>query len=228
MRIRDIKVGDILCFGGHHWFKADATDAFIATVGIGAYPYGYTRRENDRTIYISVAHKWLNSYDEQFDPANYADLGSWSRAPFRSHPSGFLYEFEPEETEALTEEVRLPDISDVFGDNRLPLFKKMGVRMKDERGRHMVYWLNRPENDTWGTPCVARNGQVNRYYACANPLQLRPIIHINPDLTVVSHEDVQTPYFSKPKKAYEIDFSNAVIETITYTEEDFESLFGLE
>ncbi len=226
MKICDIKVGDILHFGKHDWFKADEFGAFIPVHSIGRYPYGYIYRENDETVYVSVLNEWLNSMAEEFDLTEHAALGYAGMRAFRYHRSGFLGEFEPEELDALDGAVSMMRNIDVCGDNKLPLFNKMGVRIKNEYGRYESYWLERT-TDIYGVPCVGRDGQVQRWLGCTSPIPVRPIIHIDQNLTVERCADVTTVYSRKPKKAYEINFNSDRVETMTYTEEDFASLFEL-
>lgn len=226
MWICDIKVGDILHFGKYDWFKADEHGAFVSVNGIGRYPYGYRCRENDETVYVSVLNEWLNSTAEEFDLTEHHALGYSGVRAFRQHRSGFLGEFESEELDALDGAVSMMRNIDVCGDNKLPLFGKMGIRIKNEYGRYEPYWLERT-TDTYGVPCVGRDGQIQTVWGCASLIPVRLIIHIDQNLTVERCADVTTVYSRKPKKAYEINFNSDRIETMTYTEEDFASLFEL-
>ena len=217
MKICDIKVGDILRFGKYDWFKADEFGAFIPVHSIGRYPYGYTRRENDETVYVYVLNEWLNSTAEEFDLTEHHALGYSGVHAFRHHKSGFLCEFEPEELDALTGSVTLMHDIDIRGGNKLPLFNKMGVRIKNECGEYEPYWLERT-TDTYSAPCVGRDGQIQIRYWSQFPVPVRPIIHIDQNLRVERCEDVTTVYSRKPKKAYDIDFNSDRVETLTYTE----------
>ena len=225
MKIKDIKIGDVLRFGRYNWFKADKDGVFITVTDIGSFAYGESRRDGDRHLPATLLPDWLNSADETFDLSAYtANMFTYTYRTYRDRRSGFLYEFEPDEQAALVSDVMLPLTSEIWGDNRLPLFKKMGIRIRNDYQYH-GYWLTQ-EVAGWAAPYVTDGGE-RRSMGTTGRARVRPIIHIDPNLTVFQADDVLTPYSRVPKKTYEIDFSTMNMETVTYTDEDFASLFGL-
>lgn len=228
MQIRDIRIGDILNFGGYDWFKADAEDTFISVNGIGNYPLGYSIYNAEIGYsYVDVLSGWLNSQEERFSVDGYERVDTYCVRQFVC--PGFLYGFEPEEQSALIEAVRLPTADDVHNEGtRLPLFNKMGIRLKNIRyGGYMPYWLALPQ-DGRATNCIDRAGRVTRFYGSGSLLATRPIIRVNPEAVVAPHVDTITPFSQRPKRTYEIDFSFGLVDTLnTYTDEDFASLFAL-
>ena len=225
MQIADIKIGDVLRFGLRDWFKAAEYGVFLSVASAGTMPFGVgDRNATDPRAQEIVVH-WLNSRDEEFDPGLVECLGGYYGGAYRRYRNGYLYQgFTNEELATMVENVRLPYSSEVFGDNKFPLFKKVGVRIRNEWS-YRPYWLGDNTGGSWRS-IVAGNGTSGVAWA-TRLVDVRPVISLEPSTKVARAGETLTPYSSKPKRLFELDLNAEVFESAPYTEEDIASLFTL-
>ena len=185
---------------------------------------------------------WLNSEYEDW----YRALHDCDSPPVRKrissyngteHHTGFLYDFEDYEIESLIVQkiggeiglvrIRLPDVNEVLGDHRFPLFKHRGVRPKasEDLLRHTHYYTQRSYVEYW---TMSRNALFPNYvdaisragvaesHSPVSHCGLRPVCSILPERTVEPVGD--GVYRLVPFHTIAFD---------TFSDEDFYKLMGI-
>lgn len=204
------------------WVKASTNCDFVTehvvdllsfdVRGAMRYVDGTWVHDRANTVYRnSTLFQFLNSEedgDQWFCPAD----GVQDTAPAYVKHAGFLHYFSAAELDALLyrrgftgdppnalARVHLMSEEDVFGDNKLPLFRKRrGIRAKPSQD---LYWSGRcwqtPSHyigymtrsyDTGGIVCVGRDAALHRIAANA-ACGLRPLVRLNPDAKIAIGED---------------------------------------
>ena len=245
MKVQDVKVGDIIQFGKYRysdspwnrspfeertpepilWFKADKEGTLVSVYSVDSLAYhgndpriGHDERQNVLLV------GFLNSDNDTFDLKNVC--GSNAAKAAYNGVRGFLADFESWEKDVTDDAITLLSLADIRGDNRLPLFKKMGIRVRPRQNywrRFSPYWL--ADSDERAQYQLLGNGNTYGVWYTTSRCGVRPKICIDPNLEVQEIDPIQTHYFSTARKAYIIR-EPEVLESNSYTTEDLCELFG--
>jgi len=244
MKFKDVKVGEIIQFGQYRyrigiqqvfedrepnpllWFKADRDGTLVSVYVIENLPYYGDTETIGHHSRFEVLAQFLNS-DDPYDDISARCTAYSARTAFRN-VRGFLSDFETWEKDIIRGDVSIPSTSNIKGDDRMPLFKKMGIR---PRGMWHSYgyqsaWLADPSPRHGQHTILQANGTIADYWGTTYSQGVRPVISIDPNLEVNAITPIHTKYFTAPVAAYTLCIPEVSTPNL-YTTKDLCELFGL-